>query len=187
LSQQKSIRAGFSLMFQFKYCCVIAVLFAAASVLLFLMMDKALPGTYRESLRVLYYLEQNLPFYLGVMALLLVLFILVLTLIITLLVSHQIAGPVYRYEFALKQMLKGEFPKKISTRQADQLKPMVDSLNRLTERYITIYGEGMDLSVATDVVLQNKAANAVEVKNLLAQINGLRAKLQGRNCQGSSK
>lgn len=174
-------------MFQFKYCCVMAGLFAAASVLLYLMMDKALPGSYRESLRVLYFLEQNLPFYLSVMALLLVLFILVLTLIITLLVSHQIAGPVYRYEFVLKQMLKGEFPKNISTRQTDQLKPMVDSLNGLTNRYTKVYEGGKCLSDATDVVLHNKAENADELADLSAQINELRATLQGRNCQGASK
>lgn len=186
MSQRKSIRAGFSLMFQLRYCCVMAVLFVASSVLLYLMMDKAFPGTYRESLRVLYFLDQNLLFYLSVMALLLVLFILILTLVITLLVSHQIAGPVYRYEFVLKQMLKGEFPRKVSTRQSDQLKPMVGSLNSLTERYSAIFESGLHLSESAGVLLSSGTIKPEELENLKIEIKALRAKLHPWNNKDAS-
>ena len=109
-------------------------------------MNKALSGSYLENLRTLYFLDQNLPFYLSIMALLQIFFILVLTLIITLLVSHQIAGPIFRYEEVLDQISAGQFPEQVATRSTDQLKPMVDSLNDLSTASRNVYNNAQTLS-----------------------------------------
>lgn len=134
MDKQKSIKLSFSMGFQIKYCLTIATIFIGANILLYLLMNKTLSGSYLENLRTLYYLEQNLALYLSIMALLQTCFILVLTLVITLLVSHRIAGPVFRYEAVLSKIVSGEFPSSVATRETDQLKPMVDSLNKLTTR-----------------------------------------------------
>lgn len=146
MHSQKPIKLSFSAAFQVKYCLIIIVVFICANFLLYLLMNRALSGNYLENLRTLYFLDQNLPFYLLIMALLQIFFILVLTLIITLLVSHQIAGPIFRYEEVLGRISAGQFPEQISTRSTDQLKPMVDSLNDLTTSAHNVYNNAQTLS-----------------------------------------
>ena len=146
MNSQKPIKLSFSTAFQIKYCLIIAVVFCCANFLLYLLMNKTLSGSYLESLRTLYFLDQNLPFYLSIIALLQIFFVVVLTLIITLLVSHQIAGPIFRYEEVLGRISAGQFPEQISTRSTDQLKPMVDSLNDLTTSSRNVFGSAQTLS-----------------------------------------
>ena len=184
MNRQKSIQAGFSLKFQLKFCCIVAVLFAVASFLLYLLMNKSLSGTYRESLRVLYLLDQNLPVYLGIMGLLLLLFLLILTLVITLLVSHQIAGPVYRYEIVLKQILSGKFPCSVATRQDDQLKPMVESLNKLVERLGATFTSGTKISQSLDAALQKETLQKEDLKIISDSISVLRGELKRPSAEG---
>ena len=132
--KDRPVKLSFSYWFQVKYCLAVVAIFAVANGLLYLLLNKSLAGGYRESLQTLYYLDQNLSTYLSIMALLLILFILILTLVVTLLISHQIAGPVFRYEAALKNIISGNLSKDIATRQTDQLKPLVGSINDLTDR-----------------------------------------------------
>ncbi|MCF6266428.1 MAG: hypothetical protein L3J57_07780 [Desulfuromusa sp.] len=146
MSSQKSIKLSFSSAFQIKYCLVILVVFFCANFLLYLLVNKALGGSYLENLQTLYFLDQNLPLYLSLIAFLQIFFIVFLTLIITLLVSHQIAGPIFRYEEVLGQIAAGQFPEQIVTRATDQLKPMVDSLNDLTTFSRSVYGNAQALS-----------------------------------------
>ena len=146
MNSQKPIKLSFSTAFQVKYCLNIAVVFACANFFLYLIIDKSLSGSYLESLRALYHLDQNLPLYLSIMAFLQIFFILVLTIIITLLVFHQIAGPIFRYEVVLKQISAGHFPKQVSTRSSDQLKPMIDSLNNLASFSHNVYDNAQALS-----------------------------------------
>lgn len=174
MRKDKPIRLSFSLAFQVKYCLTVAVLFIIASVLLYLLLDEALGGGYRQSLRTLYYLDQNLPLYLSIMALLLTLFILVLTLVVTLLVSHQIAGPVFRYEDVLRQMADGVFPRKIETRQTDQLKILLGSLNGLAGRCRETFEAADGLSNSIDKVMQGSGK---EFSPLLPKIEAVRQKM----------
>jgi methyl-accepting chemotaxis protein len=145
VSSQKSIKLSFSTAFQIKYCLVVVAVFVCANFLLYLLMDRTLSGSYLESLRTLYFLDQNLTLYLSIVALLQIFFILILTLIITLLVSHQIAGPIFRYEEVLGRISAGQFPEQIATRSTDQLKPMVDSLNVFTAASRNVYGNAQIL------------------------------------------
>lgn len=154
----KPIRLGFSARFQIGYCLVMVAVTACASGLLYLLMDKSLSGGYLQSLRTLHYLDQNLSFYLSIMVLLQTLFVLFLTLLIVLLVSHQIAGPVFRYESVLENMQKGMIPKSVATRSNDQLKSTVDSLNGLSDYLRRVYESAGELKKQLDENGENLAA-----------------------------
>ncbi len=168
MNNQTPIKLSFSTTFQLKYCLIIVVIFGCANFLLYLLMDKVLSGSYLENLRTLYYLDQNLPLYLSIMALLQIFFILVLTIIITLLVSHQIAGPIFRYEDVLGRISAGQFPEQISIRSTDQLKPMADSLNDLTTFSRNVYGN-------SHILMENIEADSnVDVEILRQQISKVR-------------
>lgn len=145
MAKQKSIKLSFSLGFQVKYCLLMIAIFSGSSLSLYFLMDRALSGSYLENLRTLYFLDQNLSQYLAIMALLQTLFILVLTLVINLLVSHQIAGPVYRYEEVLGEIATGQLPVQVSTRRTDQLKPVVASLNELTSSFRDVFSGAQNL------------------------------------------
>jgi len=172
--KQKPIKLRFSAGFQLKYVSAVSVLFIGATASLYLMMDEALAGSYLESLRTLYYLEQNLPVYLATMALLLLLFVMILTLVITLLVSHQIAGPVYRYEQVLKQMIVGVFPSSVATRQGDQLKPIVGSLNQLSARCRGVFEQSGKVAEQVESLL---SAAEQDDRQLRRNIDSLRDQL----------
>ena len=146
----RPLKADFCRAFQIKYGLSIGALFLAATVLLYLLMNRTLAGSYLENLRTLYYLEQESGFYLAIIGLLLVLFIMVLTLVALLLISHQIAGPVFRYESILGAMIEGDYPEKVATRKSDQLKPIVVSLSALNDRYRTLFERLNDLSLHRD-------------------------------------
>lgn len=170
MKKQKPIKLSFSMGFQIKYCLVIAAIFIGANILLYLLMNKTLSGSYLESLRTLYFLDQHLSLYLSIMALLQTCFVLVLTLVITLLVSHRIAGPVFRYETVLSKIVSGEFPSKVATRNTDQLKSMVDSLNNLgckcreTFEKTHALAESLDSDFADSALPDEKNREAIRQK-----------------------
>lgn len=151
MDKQKPIQLRFSLGFQAKYCLIIAAIFISANISLYLLMNKAMSGSYLENLRTLHFLDQNLSLYLSIIALLQVVLILILTLVITLLVSHRIAGPVFRYEAVLSKIISGEYPPSVATRNTDQLKAMVDPLNQFTIRSRDTFESIQALSKAVDV------------------------------------
>jgi len=173
----KPIQLGFSARFQIFYCLVMIVITAAASWFLYLLMNKSLSGGYVESLRTLYFLEQNLPTYLSILALLQTFFVLILTLVIVLLVSHQIAGPVFRYEDVLARISKGEVPAQVTTRSSDQLKTTVDSLNDLTGRLRYLYGKAGELQ--RRMANQSAAWDSHELVELKLQIADVREAMAG--------
>lgn len=178
---QKPIKLSFSTAFQIKYSLVILTVFICANFLLFLLLNKTLSGSYLENLRTLYYLDQNLPFYLSIMALLQIFFILVLTLIITLLVSHQIAGPIFRYEEVLNQISTGQFPEQIATRGTDQLKPMVDSLNDLTTSFRDVYSNAHILSEKIE------ATTGTDMESLQGQLAKVRESMGKFYSEGTNQ
>ena len=53
-------------------------------------------------------------------------------IIVFILVSHKIAGPLYRFEKSLKEISKGDLSLRCDLRKADQLVELADSLNQFT-------------------------------------------------------
>ncbi|MCK5517150.1 MAG: hypothetical protein KAI39_09775 [Desulfobulbaceae bacterium] len=176
MANDRPIKLSFSLGFQVKYCLVLVVIFIIANGLLYLLLNKALGGGYLQSLQTLYYLDQHLPMYLSIMGLLLMLFILVLTLVVTLLVSHQIAGPVFRYEDVMQKIISGVFSQKVATRQSDQLKPLVSSLNAMTSRCRDTYAGAQRLSGLVEAHLVREPETE-KLNTLLQQVTEVRQQM----------
>ena len=160
---------------------VVLTVFGFSNVALYLLLNKVLGGSYLESLRTLYLLEQNLPFYLSVMGLLQILFILVLTLVITLLISHQIAGPIFRYEDTLGKIASGILPEQVETRKTDQLKPMVNSLNDLSISLRGVYGSAQALN---DLLA---SSSELDIELLKKRLERVRANMGVHNSVGEQQ
>jgi methyl-accepting chemotaxis protein len=53
------------------------------------------------------------------------------TIVVTLLISHKIAGPLFRFQKELKQIGEGNLTQIISLRDKDQITAIADSLNQM--------------------------------------------------------
>lgn len=60
----------------------------------------------------------------------------------TLVLSHRIAGPVYRINAILRQLIEGESPDKVTLRRGDFFHDTVELLDRLSRKAAGEKGEG---------------------------------------------
>jgi hypothetical protein len=74
--------------------------------------------------------------------------------VIGLIMTHRIAGPIYRFEVFFNKILGGERPKDITLRQGDELQEFCQLINRATAPLRT----GAEAPVASGAEQQSKAA-----------------------------
>lgn len=149
----KPIQLDFSLVFQLKYCVTMVAGSLLTSMALYLYLDRRLGENYVESLMTLKRLEESLPSSLAVSFGVQLVLVLLLTIAINLFVSHKIGGPVYRIERSLDDILSGDLRYDIRTRDGDQLKSMVVSLNGWLKSTRQVYASGQRLQDEVDRIL----------------------------------
>ena len=59
---------------------------------------------------------------------------LVFVVLISAILSHKMAGPVYRFEQTCKAIAKGDFSQRIHLRKGDQLMELQDEFNKMMDR-----------------------------------------------------
>ena len=55
-------------------------------------------------------------------------------IIISAILSHKMAGPIYRFEQTFRQVAKGDFSQRVHLRKGDQFKEMQDEFNKMMDR-----------------------------------------------------
>jgi methyl-accepting chemotaxis protein len=58
----------------------------------------------------------------------------VFVVLISAILSHRMAGPVYRFEQTCKDIAKGDFSKRVHLRKGDQLTELQDEFNKMMDR-----------------------------------------------------
>ena len=58
----------------------------------------------------------------------------IFVVLISAIVSHKMAGPVYRFEQTCKAIAKGDFSKRVHLRKGDQLTDLQDEFNKMMDR-----------------------------------------------------
>lgn len=102
--------------------------------------------------------------------------------------SHKIAGPVYRIEKSVQEIIKGNLTLKIKLRKGDELGDLADAVNLLTESFrasIDLSSEASlkiqkELDVIKNMISsqpQNTQQIQTSIKNLQAKINELNSSL----------
>lgn len=56
-------------------------------------------------------------------------------LLIAFYISHKIAGPVYRVEKELEEIIKGDYSRRIKLRANDELKELAEGINQLLDHF----------------------------------------------------
>lgn len=59
---------------------------------------------------------------------------LLFVVLISAILSHKMAGPVYRFEQTCKAIAKGDFSQRVHLRQGDQLTELQDEFNKMMDR-----------------------------------------------------
>ena len=58
----------------------------------------------------------------------------IFVILISAIVSHKMAGPVYRFEQTCKAIAKGDFSQRVHLRKGDQLTDLQDEFNNMMDR-----------------------------------------------------
>lgn len=126
------INKEFQFKFILKFCLLILAGVVLSTTLLFFFSQDTLTSSFQQSRLVIENTSKAiLPalIYTSLITLGLISFA---TIIVTLFVSHQIAGPLFRFEKELKEIGAGNLTKNVKLREKDQLTAMAKSLNEMT-------------------------------------------------------
>jgi len=76
------------------------------------------------------------------------------TIILTIIISHKVAGPLYRFERSAEEIGKGNLTLETRVREKDQAKEVADALSRMTielrKKLIEIDSHSKDIKYAVD-------------------------------------
>lgn len=178
----KAVGNDFTLWFQIKYCLVMLSGLVVTSLFIYLYFRHGLGESYAEALTTLTRVEEALPRALQVTFLLQSLLIFLVSLAINLFISHKIAGPIYRFEHTLRCIDAGDLQHVARTRDSDQIKSMVSTLNRLVASLRNRYTSLQEVEQELDqIIMQQKNGEIPDPRELRQHIAHLRAQLGNYN------
>jgi methyl-accepting chemotaxis protein len=126
------INKEFQFKFILKFCLLILAGVVVSTTLLLFFSQDTLTSSFQQSRLVIENTSKAILPALIYTSLLTLGLISFATIIVTLFVSHQIAGPLFRFEKDLKEIGSGNLTKNVRLRGKDQLTAMAESLNEMT-------------------------------------------------------
>ena len=93
---------------------------------------------------------------------------------VTLLVSHKLAGPLFRFQKELDLIGKGDFTQTVRLREKDQIAPMVDSLNQMRTN---LQDKVLSIKKEVEKIIESTSGKDVSVE-LVEQLNRLHQKIE---------
>ncbi len=145
MSGHQPIRADFTARFQIKFILAMAFGALLTTLAIYFYLDQGLGTNYFDALATLSTIEAALTSSLVITFCLQLLLIFILTIGLTLFVSFKIAGPIFRYEDSLTKILEGDLRVDVRTRDGDQLKSMIGSMNCWQNSLRRIYTQANQL------------------------------------------
>lgn len=84
---------------------------------------------------------------------------------LSLFLSHRIAGPLYRFEKSIEEIIRGNLSFRIKLRKKDEAKELAESINRMIE---TLSSHLLQIKAITDDI----EANLLETKKVIEEQKG---------------
>lgn len=132
--RQYFIKKDFQFEFIFRFCLLVLAGIVVSSILLFYFSQDTLTSSFQQSRLVIKNTSIAILPALIYTSLITLGLISLATIIVTLVVSHKIAGPLFRLEKELKEIGAGDLTKNVRLREKDQLTPMAETLNQMTHK-----------------------------------------------------
>lgn len=168
------VKKDFQFRFILKFCIILLIGVIISTGLLFLFSQKTLTSSFEQSRLII----KNtglaiLPSVLYTNLITLGLITLA-TIIVTLFVSHKIAGPMFRFEKELKEIGGGDFTRRVTLREKDQITDMADRLNNMIASL-----QDKVIDIRTEVEHVRKSASTQNApKTLIDELNKLHQKIE---------
>ena len=164
------IKKSFQFKFILKFCLVVLGGVFVSTGIFFLLSSGSLTSSFQDSRLVIKetsYATLPIVLYTNLITLGM---ITIATIFITLLVSHKLAGPLFRFEKDLNEIGKGNLVKQIKLRKQDQLKDVAESLNAMIN---DLHAKVLDIRTELDQII--KLASQQKVSDeLFEKLNHLR-------------
>lgn len=167
------IKKGFQIRFILKFCLLVLVGVIMSTGLLFLFSRGTLTSSYQQSrLMIRDTASAILPTTIYINLVILGLITLA-TIVIILVISHKLAGPLFRFEKELKEIGEGNLTTVIRLRKRDQIADLAGSLNDMTDSL-----REKVLAVQKEVEHLSETASRVNApKEIVEQLNQLHQKI----------
>jgi len=109
----------------------------------------------------------------------------VATVALTVIISHRVAGPLYRFEKTTEQIAQGDLTIVTRLRQYDQVKSLADALSRMTmelrEKILDIRKKSEELPLLLDemkALSQKKTVSSEELTSIMNRLSRISSSLQ---------
>ncbi len=171
--RQYFIKKEFQVKFVLKFCLLIVFGTIISTGLLFLFSQDTLTSSFQQSRLVIKstglailpsVLYTNL-ITLGLIA--------IATIIVTLLVSHKMAGPLFRFEKELRNIGKGDLTTKVVLRKDDTMESMAGCLNNMTSG---LHDKVLDIQTEVKHILES-ASGQNGPQGLIEELHRLQEKI----------
>lgn len=164
------IKKSFQFRFILKFCLVILAGVIVSTGILFFFSSGTLTSSFQDSRLVIKNTSLAiLPVVLYTNLITLGL-ITIASIAVTLLVSHKLAGPMFRFEKDLEEIAKGNLSKRIRLREKDQMMDFAESMNNMIN---SLHAKMLDVQTGMDQVIESASREKVP-KEIIEEWNRLR-------------
>jgi methyl-accepting chemotaxis protein len=156
--RQYFIQKDFQSKFILKFCIILLIGIIISVGLLFLFSKNTLTSSFEQSRLVIKNTADAILPGVFLSHLIALVIIILLTIVITLLVSHKLAGPLFRFEKELKEIGNGDLSKVVKVRKKDQIKAMADSLNQMRAN---LQNKILDIKEEVEQIIESTAGKEI--------------------------
>jgi methyl-accepting chemotaxis protein len=172
--RQYFIQKDFQFKFILKFCIVLLVGVIISTGLLFLFSKDTLTSSFNQSRLVI----KNTAFAILPSVFLSNLITLglisIAAIVVTLLVSHKLAGPLFRFQKELNLIGEGDLTQAVRLREKDQITPMAESLNQMR---INLQEKVLSIKKEVEKIIESASGQDVS-EELVDQLNHLNQKIE---------
>ncbi len=168
LRRQYYIKKEFQRNFILNFCLLVVLACVLFGTLIYLLSSSSVTTTFEHSRLVLKHTSDYILPILGIACCVIVACISLATLFVVMRLSHQIAGPIFRFERHLKDVGTGNLAESVSLRSTDELQDFARGLNDMTSGLAA----GIRTAQAQAAQLEALCAGAgPEVRQAVATLN----------------
>ncbi|UCD32022.1 MAG: methyl-accepting chemotaxis protein [Desulfobacterales bacterium] len=172
--RQYFVQKDFQLKFILKFCIVLFIGIIISTGLLFLFSKDTLTSSFDQSRLVI----KNTAFAIlpsVFLSNLITLGLITLAaIVVTLLVSHKLAGPLFRFQKELNLIGEGNLTQTVRLREKDQITPMADSLNQMR---VNLQDKVLDIKKEVEKIIESEPGKDASLE-LVEQLNYLHQKIE---------
>jgi methyl-accepting chemotaxis protein len=180
--RQYFVQKDFQSKFILKFCMVLFTGIIISIGLLFLFSQNTLTSSFEQSRLVIKNTASAILPSVFLSHLIALVLITLLTIVVTLLVSHKLAGPLFRFQKELREIGEGNLTQVIKLRKKDQVKAMADSLDQMR---VNLQKKILDIKEEVEQIINSTSGQDIP-PDLSKRLDHLNQKIRNNFKIGSS-